>query len=503
MVDLTTSVTTALGNVLSASDGSIDELNAINHVLLTGEGIEQIIEAFAEENPEFSKALKENKDTLKKPDVELSELMGETLELSPEVAKKLGLSNKATIGEVVQNAQTLFDKILKGNNQNTFGLGNLNSETIDLLCLLLCQDSKSQIISTLKETLKSKIHERTELSAQYLQKTAEMAIEQKDAADAAEDAKKLSIFSSIASVVLAAIMTVVSAVITIGTCGVGSPAIIAASISVGLSLASLCFTGAASGCTIGAICSDDPDQKKVLNDLALAFGICSAVLGLASGGADIVGSILSNAAKVGAFAAGAAAKAVGTTVAKETAKAAGKAAAEAAESVIKNAAKETAEKTLEKVVKNASKSAAMKVLREAGEEIAEGAVEEIADATAEAVAKTVTKSLVKRLIRTDFAKKLNILENIMTTGNALIQGSLSIASGVLNIKSAKIQREMDDIKIEMAKLDQEIETLVAFIDALTQNVQKFMEDFLKNEQEAVDTLHAKNDTEQQLAQKLA
>ena len=69
MVDLNTNTTTnttaeftaALNNVLAASDGSIDELHAINQAILTGEGIDQIIEAFEEENPAFAQALRKNK----------------------------------------------------------------------------------------------------------------------------------------------------------------------------------------------------------------------------------------------------------------------------------------------------------------------------------------------------------------------------------------------------------------------------------------------------------
>ena len=93
--------------------------------------------------------------------------------------------------------------------------------------------------------------------------------------------------------------------------------------------------------------------------------------------------------------------------------------------------------------------------------------------------------------------------NISTAITSMAQGGTEIASGILNIESAKTQRSLADIKIQMAKLDQEIETLVAFIDSLTKDVQKFMEDFLKNEQEAVETLHAKSDVELQLAQKPA
>ena len=122
------SYSTALNTVLAASDGSVDELHAINQAILTGEGIDQIIESFAEENPTFTKALRDNKDKLKKPDVELNELVGQKLQLDPEVAKKLGLQTNPTIGEFMQAA---LNKTLK-ENLNSLGIKNKNGETNSL-----------------------------------------------------------------------------------------------------------------------------------------------------------------------------------------------------------------------------------------------------------------------------------------------------------------------------------------------------------------------------------
>ncbi len=502
MVDLetnTTTFTSALNTVLQASNGSMNELQAINQAILTGEGIDQIIENFADENPEFAQALKNNKNNLKKPDVELSLLMESEIEIPKELAEKLELAGTKTTDATIKVSigsftQAALKESLK-ENENTFGLGNLNSETLDLLCLLLCQDSKSQLIETLKQTLKSKVAERQNLSNEYLEKTTNIAKEEVEALKAAEKAKILSIISSVLSAVLAVVITVVSVAATIATCGTGAPAIIAAAVSVTLSIMSTVSSVAASGCTIAGACTDDQDKKDKLNSASFGLGIASAVLGILGCGADIAGSIASSAAKAGTSAAKAAAKAAGSSISKETSKAIGKAAAEAGEAVIKDATKKMAKETLKKIVKNAAKSAAKEAIKEAGKEITEEAAETIA----EEAAKAVTKQLIKNSLQ----KTLEITNDILTAGNSIIQGATEIATGVLNIKAANKQRSLDEIKIDMAKLDQEIETLVAFIDALTQGIQNFIEDFLKNEQEAAETLQAKGDIELQLAQKNA
>ncbi len=498
MVEVPTNLetySTALNTVLAASDGSVDELNAINHAILTGEGIDQIIESFAEENPEFAQALRDNKDKLKKPDVELSQLTELNIEIPKELAEKLGLAgtnntNGKTTVNIGEFTQAALKETLK-ENDNTFGLGNLNSETIDLLCLLLCQDSKSKIIETLKETLKSKVAERANLSNEYQEKTVDMLNEQVEALKAAKAAKRMSIFSAIANAILSVFITAASVAFTVATCGAGAAAIAVAAIAVTASIASTAASVASAGCTIASLATDDPEKKEKLDKATLGLGIASAVFGLIGSGVEIAGSIAFSAAKIGANAAMTAAKAAGTTISKASAKAIGKAAAEAAEGIIKKAGKEVAEEMLEKIVKNTAKGA----IREASEEISKEAMESIAEAT--------TKAVTRKLLRGDLVKHLDNISTIITIGSSLIQGATNIASGALNIESAKTQRSLDNIKIEMAKLDQEIETLIAFIDSLTNDVQKFMEDFLKNEQEAVETLHAKSDVELQLAQKPA
>ena len=429
---------TALNTVLAASDGSVDELNAINHAILTGEGIDQIIESFAEENPTFTNALKNNKDKLKKPEGELSELMEANVEIPKELAEKLGLATSKTNEAKVTVSIGIFTQAaLKQHlkeNDNTFGLGNLNSETIDLLCLLLCQESKTELIETLKATLKSKVAERANLSSEYQEKTVNMANEQVEAQKAAEAAKKASIFSAIFNAIAAVIGCIVGAIITAATLGAGTA--IGATI-IALSVAACVCTLASSGCQIAAICTDDPEVKDKLNKASMGLGICGAVIGLAASIGNLAGGAIKG------FVEGA--KIIGKGLVKGLTK------------------------SILKIAKNAAKSAA--------------------------------KSAVKDLNK--ITKLFEMFGNISTAITSMAQGGTEIASGILNIESAKTQRSLADIKIQMAKLDQEIETLVAFIDSLTKDVQKFMEDFLKNEQEAVETLHAKSDVELQLAQKPA
>lgn len=490
--NLNTSFTNALNDVLQYSNGSVDEMSAINHAILSGEGIDQIIEAFAEENPAFAQALKNNKNELKKPNAELSQLMEENIEIPKEIAEKLGLAginnpNEKITVSIGSFRQAALKEALK-DSENTFGFGNLNSETIDLLCLLLCQDSKEELISTLKIVLKSKVIERQNLSNDYQAKTVEMAKDEIEAQKAAEKAKKMSIITSIVSAIVAAVITVASVAFTIATCGAGAFAMTMAAIAITAAVASTAATIASTGCTIASLETNDPEKKEKLDKAVFGLGIASAVLGLVGGGAEIIGSVASTAAKVGTNAAMNVAKNAGYTMAKGSAKAIGKAASEAAENVIKESGKNVAKKTLEKAAKGAA--------REAIEKSTVGLTDEVAEEMAEATAKAVTK----RLTNGDLLKNISTGVTAVSSG---IQGLTQIATGVINIESAKKQKELADIKIEMAKLDQEIETLVAFIDTLTQDIQKFMEDYLKNEQEAAEALQAKGDIELQLSQKTA
>jgi len=436
----TTDFTAALNSVLAASDGSIDEMHAINQAILTGEGIDQIIEAFAEENPTFSEALKNNKTRLKKPDIAPSQLMALDIEIPQEVAEKLGLSyTQLNNNKVTVNMGSFRQAVLKEalqDNENTFGLGNLNSETIDLLCLLLCQGSKSQIISTLKETLLTKVTAKQELHNEYLSATKDMVQEEIKAIKTAEEAKKTAIIKAAVNIALAVVTTAVSIGITIATAGAGGFLIAGAVLSVVSAIA----TCSASACTITAVCSEDKDLQEKLNNAALGLGIAAAVIGIVSCLCNLTG---------GARAA-----------AKATEKVAGAA------------------------VKEGTKATTKKITKEGTKELAEEGAQEL-------------DKLEK------FRKSFQILGNISNIFASLGQGATEIYSGVLNIKSAKINRALDDIKIEMAKLDQEIETLKSFIDALTQYIQKFTEDYLKNEQEVAETLQAKGDIELQLSQKLS
>lgn len=450
---------TALSNVLNSSDGSINELKAINAAILAGDGIDQIIESIAEEHPDLAKALKNNKNTLKKPDVETQKLMGENLNLSADIAKKLGVNQNATIGEVFDAA---FSKISQQANKqnahkadtaltlnttfgtdttsetssknNFFGLQNLTSEVIDLMCILLCQESKSQLVETLKEVLKQKVSARQELSSEHLQKTQDSLTEQVEAQKKAAEAKKASIFKSIFSAIASVVGCIIGVATTVATLGAGSALGIA---MIGLSVASLGCTLVSSSCSIAATCIEDQDTKNTLNKVALGCGIGAAVVGLAASVGNLAGGAL-------------------------------KGALEATKIVGKN------------LIKGLSKS----ILK---------------------IAKTAAKSVAKETIKNSskLSKGIQISGNIASALATIAEGAAEIYSGAINIQAAKIQKELANLKIDIAKLDQEIATLAAFIETITQDIQKFIENILNCERNAVEALHARTDTEQKISQQIA
>lgn len=407
---------TALSNVLNNSDGSVSELKAINAAILTGDGIDQIIEGIAEEHPDLAKALKNNKNTLKKPDIETQKLMGENLNLSADIANKLGINQNATIGEVFDaafskisqqaNAQTTgkADTTSETSSKNNFfGLQNLTSEVIDLMCILLCQESKSQLVETLKEVLKQKTTARQELSSEHLQKTQDSLVEQVEAQQKEEEAKKASLFKSIFSMISSVVSTIFSVAIAaatiVGTAGIGTAAAVLLVSGAVLSCVSTAASIAASSCSIAAVCTTDTDAKDKLNKAALGLGICAAIIGFAAGISNTAG-----AAKSGV---------------------------------------------------------------------------------------------------TALTKAIEIVGDIASGLATIAEGATEIYSGALNIQAAKIQKELANLKIDITKLDQEIATLAAFIETITQDIQKFIEDILNCEQEAVEALHARTDTEQKISQQIA
>lgn len=402
---------TAISNVLN-NDSSVSESKAINAAILTGEGIDQIIEGIAEEHPDLAKALKNNKNTLKKLDAETQKLMEKNLNLPADIANKLGINQNATINEVFNAA---FSKISQQANAQTtgkadttsetsgknnfFGLQNLTSEVIDLMCILLCQESKSQLVETLKEVLKQKVSARQELSSEHLQKTQNALIEQVEAQNKAAEAKKASIIKSVFSMLTAFITAAVAVGITVASAGTGAVAaamLMAGAIS---SCVSAAVSTAASICSIIAVTTTDTDAKDKLNKVALGLGIAAAFIGLVAGISNTAG-----AAKSGV---------------------------------------------------------------------------------------------------TALTKAIEIAGEVASGLATIAEGATEIYSGVLNIQAAKIQKELANLKIDITKLDQEIATLAAFIETITQDIQKFIEDILNCEQEAVEALHARTDTEQKISQQIA
>lgn len=404
MTDLNTnlnSYTEALNLIINNSGGSIDTLNAINTAIITGEGIDQIIESIAEENPEFAKQLKTNKNTLQKPKVSYDKLLLQQLQISPEIAEQLNINTNATISEFIAAA---FNKTITANNKNTsnsnnintfLGSNNLNSEIIDLMCILLCQSSKSQLVETLKEVLTSKINQRQEASNVYSAKTNDAINANAETQIKQAEAKKVSLFKSIFSAIAAVVSAVVAVAATAATGGAS------AFLIVGAVAACTCALGtiASSACSIAAIYTENPEKKETLNKLAMGLGIASAIIGLA-------GSVISGVglSKLGTLA-------------------------------------------VSNIVK-----------------------------TAGSIANSISSAA---------------------------QGVAEIYSGALNIDAAKLQKELANLNIDMAKLDQEIETLVTFIDSLGQDIQKFIENILQCEQEAVNALHDRTETEIHIAQKIA
>lgn len=402
---------TAISNVLN-NDSSVSESKAINAAILTGEGIDQIIEGIAEEHPDLAKALKNNKNTLKKLDAETQKLMGKNLNLSADIANKLGVNQNATIGEVFNAA---FSKISQQANAQTtgkadttsetsgknnfFGLQNLTSEVIDLMCILLCQESKSQLVETLKEVLKQKTTARQELSSEHLQKTQNALIEQVEAQKKAAEAKKASLFKSIFSMITAVITAAVAVGIAVASAGTGAAAAALLISGAVASCVSAAVSIAASSCSIAAVYTTDTDAKDKLNKAALGLGIYAAIIGFAAGISNTAGAVKSGV--------------------------------------------------------------------------------------------------------TALTKAIEIVGDIASGLATIAEGATEIYSGAINIQAAKIQKELANLKIDITKLDQEIATLAAFIETITQDIQKFIEDILNCEQEAIEALHARTDTEQKISQQIA
>lgn len=523
MTEVTTNLnaySTTLSNVINTSEGAVDTMHAINTVLLTGEGIDQIIESIADESPELAQKLREDdKKSLKKPDVEFSELMGQKLQLDPEVAKKLGLKEDATIGEFMQAA---LNKTLK-ENMNSLGIKSENSETIDLLCMLLCQEGKSQIIDTLKQVLDSKVAERQNLRAQNLEKTNQMIADHVEVQEKLEAAKKTSIIAAIIGAIAAVAVAIVSIAITILTGGTGT----AACVAIGLTVVATVAAVASSGCTVGSVYTNDPEKQEQLNQAALGLGICSAIIGLVGGGVEVGGAIAGavtaagitatvTAARTAALesAKAAAKEAVEAAIqegieaaAKEAAEAAAKEAAktvmkEATEEGIETATKESIESAAKEAAEAAAKDIAKTISKETGETISEESIETIAEEAAEAATKKAFGKSAEKIIE-DNTKNMDKLNTVVTIGSSLTQATTQIASGVVNLELANEKKDLANINIEIEKINQAIETLQEIINTLMQDIQKFIDDLLKCEQNAAETLHSINDVLLNIAQKPA
>lgn len=322
--------------------------------------------------------------------VSRADYWGSTITLSESVKEFLGVmaDSMSYWDLVLAYAEEMYQEL--DSDDLGIDLGEIGAEDIEMLCILLCQKSKSELVKTLKATLESKVDQRNRLNDDYTKKQMEVVEQQQKAEKEAKKAKVRGIFKSIFGAVAAVVGLAVSIVLAAGTLGAasaGSVAMIAACVGIGLSVVSTACTLTTSGLSIATLCGKGNDKMNMAN---MIIGGIGAVAGLAA-------AICSG---IGAY--------------------------------------------------NAAKN------------VVEGA-----------------KSL------------STTVKTVCNTVNGLTQiaeGSLGVADGAENIKAAKVQRDLETIKIQLFELDEDIKILSQFMDSLSEDVQEFIKNMLECEQLAASEL---------------
>ena len=379
----------ATGNTNTASADPVEKTNTVG-----GFFVQKGIGGVSVKTGNEANSANNDKPELEGPKQDVNEFLEEPIQLDKESAEMLGTSDNTNIREFLG----ALDKAL---NQPGIDLSKLTSDSLDLLCLVLCQESKSKLITTLKHSLNAKVQDRERLQNEYQEELSKIAEQQAKAKKEFKKNKIRNIFKAVFSVIGAVLAVAASVVATVLTVGAATPAIVASGIALGSSVVGAGATIATTTIDIVASHTSDEDKKKKLSKASMVLGISGAILGLAS-------AISSGAAS-----------------ALNTAK----------------------------------------------------AVKEIALAV---------------------QKVTNVADSL----TAAAGGAVTIAEGASNIKLAKMQKNLDNLKIEAEKTNESIELLSSMIEDATEVIQDFIDNLLQCEAAASKEISRQQDVQLRLAEKV-
>lgn len=238
-----------------------------------GEGVDQTSEVGTDMQVSIAQT---DKPTLVAPELDVLDVFSELVVLTPEMQQALG-----TEATSKSRGELITDCIDKLGEKLGDGIDKMDGNDIELLCMLLCQQSKSVLVNTLKATLSSKTKQRAMLNDECMHKQKEIAEKQAKQIKEAEKAKVRNIFKAILGVVGAIVAVVVAAAVTIATGGIG--------IAGGLAIAGLVLSIAGAACSItsaglsiGAMYTENEEVKAKLAKANMAIGIAGAVFGIAA-----------------------------------------------------------------------------------------------------------------------------------------------------------------------------------------------------------------------------
>jgi hypothetical protein len=164
-------------------------------------------------------------------------------------------------------------------------LSKLDGDGLALLCMLFTQQSKAEIIRGLKNALATKVQERAEKQADYLEEQKKVLDEQIEMQKAYEEqkaaAEKAAKFKSIFGIIASVVSAVVAVAVTAATFGAASP--LAAGLMVAattLTIAASATSIASAGCTLAVL--DKPELAEKLGEHIKNLGIATMVLGIAA-----------------------------------------------------------------------------------------------------------------------------------------------------------------------------------------------------------------------------
>ena len=228
------------------------------------------------------------KPSLVAPSLSLADLAESMVPLSPEMQERLGIElGSVSLGELMK---ACLEKLANAQDSEKdladlkFDLEKMGADEIELMCLLLCQASKADLIKTLKGILKTKIAQRQAVSKEYMVKQDQIAAEHAKVAEEVAKAKKAAILKAVLAGVFAVLGAAIAIAACVATCGAAAaPIAIAFSVvAAELSVAAACGTIVSSGLTIAALTTEDKEKEKNLNYANKIVGYVVMALELAA-----------------------------------------------------------------------------------------------------------------------------------------------------------------------------------------------------------------------------